>query len=134
MHFRSIVIASMALALTACTTTSIGPKNEIENRWVGQSAGVFFAQFGPPIADVASGSSTLYTWKGGYKTARIPAKYAEGTDNARGKQIAAARTASLSCTVQLTVSSEYKIQSVRTISDRQGETSASYCAEFLAAQ
>jgi hypothetical protein len=134
MRFRSLTLAGLALALSACTTTSISPKSPIEARWNGQSAGVFFAKFGPPLSDVSSGSDTVFSWRGGYKTARIPAQYAEGADGKRGKQTAAARTAYLSCTVQLTVSSDYTIRSIRTVSDRPGVNGPSYCAEFLAAE
>ncbi|QCI98478.1 hypothetical protein [Agrobacterium larrymoorei] len=134
MRFRSVMLAGLAIALSACTTTpSISAKSPVETRWVGQSAGVFFAKFGPPLSDVDSGSTTTYTWRGGYKTAKIPAKYEE-KDGKRGRQISSARTSYLSCTVQLTVGEDYKIRSIRTVSDRPGVNGPSYCAEFLAAE
>lgn len=133
---RSVTLAGLAMALSACTTTtpSLAPKNAVETRWVGQSAGVFFAKYGPPLSDVDSGNTTTFTWRGGYKTAKIPAKFDEGRDGKRGRQISSARTSYLSCTVQLVVGSDYKIRSVRTVSDRPGVNGPSYCAEFLAAE
>ncbi|MDS7596406.1 hypothetical protein [Agrobacterium tumefaciens] len=138
MYFRSITLAGLAIALSACTTsTGSGPsftqKSPVESRWVGQSAGVFFAKFGPPLSDTEAGSATIYNWRGGYKKATVPAKFEEGKDGKRGRQISPARTAYLSCTVQLNVSSDYRITSVRTVSDRPGVNGPSYCAEFLAA-
>lgn len=136
MRFRSVTLAGLAIALSACTTAtpSLTPRSAVETRWVGQSAGVFFAKFGAPLTDVTTGSTTSYTWRGGYRTAKIPAKFEEGKDGKRGRQISAARNASLSCTVQLVVGSDYKINSVRTVSDRPGINGPSYCAEFLAGE
>lgn len=134
MRFRSVMLAGLAVALTACTTTSLPATNPIESRWKGQSAGVFFAKYGPPISDTASGSETLYTWRGGYKNTRVPAKYEQDKDGKRGKQIAAARTVYLSCTVQITASEDYRIRSIRTVADRPGVNGPSYCAEFLTAE
>lgn len=133
MRFRSVTLAGLAIALSACTTTtpSLSPKNAVETRWVGQSAGVFFAKYGPPLSDVDSGGTTTYNWRGGYKTAKIPAKFEEGKDGKRGRQTSSARTSYLSCTVQITVGSDYKIRSIRTVSDRPGVNGPSYCAEFL---
>ena len=139
MLFRSITLAGLAIALSACTTSegssvpSFTQKSPVETRWVGQSAGIFFAKFGPPLSDTESGSSTVYNWRGGYKKATIPARFEEGKDGKKGRQISPARTASLSCTVQLVVYSNYTITSVRTVSDRPGVNGPSYCAEFLAA-
>jgi hypothetical protein len=137
MRFRSIMLAGLAIALSACTTTNISTitaQNPVEARWKGQSAGIFFAKFGPPLSDTSDGSQTVYNWRGGYKTTRTPAQFASAADGKRGKQTAPARTAYLSCTVQLTVSSDYTIRSVRTVSDRPGANGPSYCAEFLAAE
>ena len=79
MNFRMMTAAGLALVLAGCTT--VGPaRNAVEARWNGQPAGTFFAQFGPPVSDVESGDSTVYSWKGGYKTLRIPAEYAKGPD------------------------------------------------------
>ncbi|MCI9866223.1 hypothetical protein RHIZ_09735 [Rhizobium skierniewicense] len=136
MRFRSLTLAGLAIALSACTTTtpSLAPKSAVETRWVGQSAGVFFAKFGPPLTDVTNGSTTTYTWRGGFRNAKIPAKFEEGKDGKRGRQISPARNASLSCTVQIVVGGDYKINSVRTVSDRPGVNGPSYCAEFLAGE
>lgn len=131
MLIRSFIFAGTALALASCTTTSIAPKNPVETRWVGQSAGSFFAQFGPPASDTAQGNQTLYTWKGGYKTTRVAAQYAKGEDGKRGKQIAPAKTVYLSCGILLTTNEDYTITKVTLTSDRPGVNGPSYCAEFL---
>lgn len=139
MLFRNVTLAAFAIALSACTTSTDGStpsftqKSPVETRWVGQSAGIFFAKFGPPLSDTEAGGSTIYNWRGGYRKATIAARFEEGKDGKKGRQIAPARTASLSCTVQLTVSSDYVITGVRTVSDRAGINGPSYCAEFLAA-
>lgn len=86
MLFRSVTLAAFAITLSACTTATDGStpsftqKSPVETRWVGQSAGIFFAKFGPPLSDTESGSSTVYNWRGGYKKATIPAKFEEGKD------------------------------------------------------
>lgn len=134
MKFRSMALAGLAMTLTACTTTPVSSTNPVEARWNGQSAGAFFARFGPPTSDTPSGSETIYNWRGGYKTERVPAKYATGADGKRGALISPARTLYLSCTVQLTVSSSYTIRSIKTVADRPGVNGPSYCAEFLGAQ
>lgn len=131
MLIRSLILAGSALALTSCTTTSIAPKNPVETRWVGQSAGSFFAKFGPPVSDTAAGSQTLYTWKGGYKNTRVPAQFAKSEDGKRGKQTAPAKTVYLSCGIQLTTDSDYTIKRVAITRDRPGVAGPSYCAEFL---
>ena len=130
MNFRMMTAAGLALALAGCTT--VGPaRNAVEARWNGQPAGTFFAQFGPPISDVDSGDSTVYSWKGGYKTLRIPAEYAKGPDGKRGKRISAARTEYLSCSVQLTVSSDYVIRSIRVAGDHRQGDGPTWCEQFL---
>ena len=138
MTFRKMVtaglVAAMGLAAASCTTTSV-PKNEVEARWNGQQAGAFFARFGPPVADTAAGTSTLYTWRGGNKTRVIPATYEDLGNGRKGKLLTQARTQYLRCEVQLTVSSDYVIRSIRTVVDRPGINGGkSYCAEFLAAE
>lgn len=131
MNFRMITAAGLALALAGCTT--VGPaRNAVEARWNGQPAGTFFAQFGPPQSDVENGDMTVYAWKGGYKKRTVPAQYAEGKDGKKGKRIAPARTEFLSCSVQLTVSSDYVIRSVQVLGDRKSSTGPSWCDEFLA--
>lgn len=131
MNFRLMTVAGLALALAGCTIT--GPaRNAVESRWNGQPAGTFFAQFGPPQSDVESGDMTVYSWRGGYKKRTVPAQYAEGKDGKKGKKIASARTEFLSCSVQLTVSSDYVIRSVHVVGDRKTSTGPSWCDEFLA--
>lgn len=132
MNFRTITAAGLLLALAGCTTTGIA-SNPVEARWNGQPAGGFFAAYGPPIADVEQGSSTLYSWRGGYKTVKVPAQYAEGKDGKKGKRIAAAKTVYMRCEVKLTVSDDYVIRNIETVSDRPGVTTPSYCGEFLGA-
>lgn len=131
MNFRLMTVAGLALALAGCTT--VGPaRNAVEARWKGQPAGVFFAAFGPPQADVSSGDMTVYSWKGGYKKRTIPAQFAEGENGKKGKKIASARTEFLSCSVQLNVSSDYVIRSVQVLGDRKTSSGPSWCDEFLA--
>lgn len=128
-------LAALSIALAGCTTTGGVPKNEIETRWNGQQAGAFFAKFGPPVSDAAAGTSTLYTWRGGYNTRVVPATYEDLGDGKRGKLLTRARTEYLRCEVQLTVSSDYIIRGVRTVVDRPGtQGGKSYCAEFLTAE
>ncbi|WP_307233235.1 hypothetical protein [Pararhizobium capsulatum] len=130
MNFRMITMAGLALTLAGCTT--VGPaRNAVEARWNGQPAGTFFAQFGPPVSDVESGDATVYSWKGGYKTRRIPAEYAKGPDGKRGKRISPARTEYLSCSVQLTVSSDYVIRSIHVAGDHRSAEGPSWCEQFL---
>ncbi|NRP71305.1 hypothetical protein ILFOPFJJ_02190 [Ensifer psoraleae] len=131
MNFRMMTVAGLVLALAGCTTTSGVAKNAVETRWLGKPAGIFFARFGPPIADVESGDDTVYSWKGGYKTRKIPAEYEKTADGKRGKRISAARTEYLSCSVQLTVSSDYVIRSIRLVGDRKRANGPSWCEEFL---
>ncbi|MDR6815466.1 hypothetical protein J2X76_000620 [Neorhizobium sp. 2083] len=108
--------ALFALALSACTTVSVA-SNPIESRWVGHSAGEFFAKFSPPISDTDDGSTTIYNWRGGYKRIKLQ----DG------------RTASVSCTAKITVSSSYVIRDITIVSDRPGATGPSYCTELLTA-
>ena len=111
--------AFFAIALSACTSTApIMASNPIESRWVGRSAGEFFAKYAPPLSDVESGSNTIYSWRGGYK--RI--KLANG------------RSTSVSCTAQITVSQDYTIRDIKIIGDRPGTNGPSYCTELLAGE
>lgn len=112
------IIASSAvfvLALCACTTTG-GPANPIEARWVGQSAGKFFALHSPPVSDASAGANTVYSWRGGYRKIKTQ----DG------------RMANVSCSAQITVDRDYVIRNIRITSDRPGARGASYCAELLA--
>ena len=133
MNFRLMTVAALALALAGCTTVSPA-RNAVEARWKGQPAGVFFAAFGPPQSDVSSGDMTVYSWKGGYKKRTIPAQFAEGANGKKGKKIAAARTEFLSCSVQLSVSSDYVIRSIKVLGDVKKSSGPSWCEEFLAGQ
>lgn len=125
MNFKIMLTAGLALALAGCTTVggmpTVAKKNAVETRWEGKPAGQFFAKFGPPINDVQSGSSTVYSWRGGYKTLKIAS---EGSKKAT-------RTQYLSCQVDLTVSSDYVIQGVKIVADRQLDGGKTWCEEFL---
>ncbi len=109
-------IAVLALALSACTTAHVAT-NPIDARWVGRSAGEFFARFGPPMSDSGEGSATVYNWRGGYK--RI--KQQNG------------RSSSVSCAAKITVSESYVIRGITIVADRPGASGPSYCTELLAA-
>lgn len=133
MKIRMTMLGLLATALAGCTTTSGGMGGSpLEARWIGKSAGTFFANFGPPISDTGEGGTTSYTWKGGYKTVKIPAKYAEGENGKKGKRISAGGTRYMNCTVMLKVDESYTIRSIKAISDRPGVNGPSYCTEFLA--
>jgi hypothetical protein len=132
MKLRTFAAAALAITLAGCTTipTAADP---ISSRWVGQSAGKFFAAFGPPQTDADNGGGNVYTWQGGYKTVTIPAKYADGTEGKRGKQISPARKQYLRCKAVITTSSDYTIRSIKVSGDLPGLNGGpSYCAEFLA--
>ena len=107
--------ALLALALSSCTTVTLSD-SPISKRWVGHSAGEFFAKYNPPLDDVASGSSTIYSWRGGYKRIKLE----------NGK------SASVSCSAKITVSSDYTIRNIEITADRPGATGPSYCQELLA--
>lgn len=134
MNFRAMITAGVCLALAACTTTGGEAGNDAEARWNGQQAGAFFAKFGPPISDSVEGNNTLYTWRGGYQNRLVPAVYEELPGGKRGKLKTPARRQNVSCSVQLRVSQDYVIRSVRIISDRPGiAPGKTYCEEFLGA-
>jgi hypothetical protein len=110
MRFRFAILATIAAALSACTTAST-PSNPLQARWNGKQAGTFFAAYGPPISDRAgSGGATLYTWRGGFTRGR-------------------------SCTVELTVSEDYKITTIRAVTDRvDPKGGPSHCERTLDAE
>jgi hypothetical protein len=118
MNYRLIALAGLAGILSACTSTSGIATSPIEARWIGKSAGTFFARYAPPYSDTLAGSQTVYNWRGGFN--RI--KTAQG------------RSASVSCTAQITAGSDYRIQSIRIVADRPGAKGPSYCTELLAAE
>ena len=107
--------ALLAIALSACTTAGGMTGDPINARWVGRSAGEFFAKYSPPISDSSEGSMTVYNWRGGYN--RI--KQSNG------------RTVSVSCSARITVSENYLIRDIVIVSDRPGVNSVSYCQELL---
>jgi hypothetical protein len=111
------VIASTAIfafALSACSTVGV-VDSPIAARWVGHSAGEFFAKYNPPLSDTDNGSSTVYNWRGGY--ARI--KLQNGS------------SARVSCTAKITVSDSYVIRDITVVGDRPGANGPSYCTELL---
>lgn len=128
MNFRMITAAGLLLALAGCSTTTTGtpilPKivsNPAQDRWEGQSAGRFFAAYGPPISDRDEGGNRIYTWRGGYKTITVTAK--DGKKG--GKRY-------LSCKADIVANQSYVIRSVRILGDQPGLSGPSYCAELLA--
>lgn len=109
MNFRIALLAGLALAVTGCTTIApTVPTTALETRWIGQSAGTFFAAYGPPIRDVAgSDGSTLYTWRGGFVSRKT-------------------------CQVELTVNGDYNIRKIRPVVDRKDPKGGpSHCEKFL---
>ena len=129
MTLRTFAAAGLMLALAGCTTATsmIAPATSpIDKRWVGQSAGGFFAAFGPPISDRDEGGSRIYTWRGGYKTIRIPV-----SGGAAGQKVAT-RPAHVSCKADIVTSSDYTIRAIRILGDSPGSNGGSYCAELLA--
>jgi hypothetical protein len=130
MKLRTFATAGLALLLAGCTTIPMAA-DPISSYWVGKSAGKFFAAFGPPLTDADTGNGNIYTWKGGYKTVSIPAKYAEAADGKRGKQISPARKQYLRCSAEITTNSDYSIRTIRVSGDVAGTNGPSYCAEVL---
>ena len=115
MYHRAIAsIGLFTLALSACTTMDAAT-NPIQARWVGHSAGEFFAKFSPPISDSQDGSSTIYNWRGGYNRIKLQN----------------GRTVSVSCSAKITVSGDYTIRNITIVSDRSGANGTSYCTELL---
>ncbi|MDO9417166.1 hypothetical protein [Pararhizobium sp.] len=108
MNVRMTIAAGLVLVLASCTTASVGPANPLKARWVGKSAGEFFAAFGPPLSDVSSGRSTLYSWRGGFRKQKV-------------------------CAVDLVVGSDYRIDSIKTTRDHPGKDpkGPTHCEEVL---
>lgn len=143
MSFRLLALTGLSLALAGCSTTTTTPtttpekapvvkqSNAVDARWKGQSAGQFFAQFGPQAKEEeGSNGETLYTWRGGYAKATIAP--APTSANVKGKPKQAARTQRLVCQVQLTVDDSYTIRSIRIQADtRATDGGPSRCAEYL---
>ena len=107
MSFRLALLALSAAVLSACTTASV-PTNPLQARWNGKSAGVFFAAYGPPVSDAAStGGGSIYVWRGGFS---------------RGQ----------SCSVEVKVDKDYRITSIRALSDRvDPKGGPSHCEKTL---
>lgn len=130
MNLRSLLIAGMALTVAGCTTSAGLSGDPLSARWVGTEAGKFFAAYGPPVSDEASGSSTTYVWRGGYKTRRTPAQY-EGEGKGK-KLIARAKTEYLVCQVRLTVGDDYMIRSITKVIDKPGSKGGpTWCEQVL---
>ncbi|MDL2401025.1 hypothetical protein [Rhizobium mayense] len=125
MNIRMITAAGLLLALAGCTTTTVAlptiASNPVQDRWEGQSAGRFFASFGPPIADRDEGGNRVYTWRGGYKTVTVTNKNGEK----KGKLY-------LSCKADIVTNQSYVIRAVHILNDQPGVNGSSYCAELLA--
>ncbi|MDE1156195.1 MAG: hypothetical protein PW735_10765 [Acidobacteriaceae bacterium] len=111
----STTVFALTAALASCTTVSLAD-NPINKRWVGHSAGEFFAKYNPPLDDTASGSSTIFNWRGGYKRIKLQT----------------GANASVSCSAKITVSDAYVIRDITITADRPGATGPSYCEELLA--
>ena len=131
MRISHILSAGLMLLAAGCTTTPGVSRNAVEAKWNGQSAGAFFAQFGAPSSDTPSGGSTIYTWRGGFKSRSVAATYETLPSGKRGKRLTPARTEYLSCSVQLTVTPDYTIRSVRIVVDKPGKGGKTYCEELL---
>ena len=129
MKFRTVLTTALGLALAGCSSVSL-KGDPLSARWVGQEAGKFFAAYGPPASDEDGGATTTYVWRGGYKTARIPAQYSgEGKDK---KLVSKARTAYLVCQVKLIVGEDYRIRSITPMVDRPDpDGGASWCQRTL---
>jgi hypothetical protein len=132
MNIRMTSAAALMLALAGCTTIPSIPAmkaDPVADRWVGKSAGGFFAAYGPPISDHDEGGGRVYNWRGGYKTVHVAARAADGK---KGKPAAGARTLYLSCKADIETDSSYVIRSIHILGDMPGVTGPSYCAELLA--
>lgn len=115
---RRVILSTalFAFALSACSTVSV-TSSPIASRWVGHSAGEFFAKYSPPVSDSTSGSTTIYNWRGGYNRIKL--------QNGNSSRV--------SCTAKITVSEDYVIRDITIVSDRPGANGPSYCTELLTA-
>lgn len=130
MNFRTLMIAGLALTVAGCTTTAPLSGDPLSARWVGTEAGKFFAAYGPPVSDEEVGSSTVYVWRGGYRTRRTPAEY-KGEGKSK-KLVSRARTEYLVCQVKLTVGSDYMIKSIAKTVDKPGvDGGPTWCEQTL---
>jgi hypothetical protein len=118
MRLQTALLAAAGIALAGCSTTASLSGDPLAARWVGTEAGKFFAAYGPPTSDEESGSTTVYKWRGGYKTVRVPAVYkGEGKNK---KLISRARNQYMVCDVKLVVGEDYMIKSITRIVDKPG--------------
>lgn len=109
MILRIATLAGLMLAVAGCTTVApTVPTTALETRWIGQSAGAFFAAYGPPVRDIEGmDGQTLYTWRGGFINRKA-------------------------CQVELTVSGDYKIRKIRPVVDRKDPKGGpSHCEKVL---
>jgi hypothetical protein len=133
MNIRITSAAGLMLALAGCTTIpsmpSMSASNPVSERWVGQSAGRFFAAYGPPISDHDEGGGRVYNWRGGYKTIKVAAHSA---DSAKKGKATGGHSLYLSCKADIETDSSYVIRSIHILGDMPSPTGPSYCAELLA--
>ena len=104
MILRIAPLAGLMLALAGCTSVApTVPTTALETRWLGQSAGTFFA-----VRDIeGTGGQTLYTWRGGFINRKA-------------------------CQVELTVNGDYKISKIRPVVDRKDPKGGpSHCEKVL---
>lgn len=109
MTLRIATLAALAFAVTGCTTIADPvPASALETRWLGRSAGTFFAAYGPPVRDIqGSDGQTLYTWRGGFINRRT-------------------------CQVELSVGGDYTIRKIRTVVDpKDPKGGPSHCEKVL---
>lgn len=124
MHAPMLALAGMALLATPALPFG---KSAVAKRWVGKEAGTFFAAYGPPTSDLSSGSKTIYGWRGGYSSRKVPA-----VKDKKGKVITRARTERLVCQVKLTVNAKYYITAIEVLVDKPGiDGGPSWCEQFL---
>jgi hypothetical protein len=134
MKIRSKMVSGIllcaSLALASCSTTAALSGDPLSSRWVGTEAGKFFAAYGPPVDDVESGSTTIYNWRGGYRTRKSPAEY---TGEGKNKKLKArAKTEYLVCQVKLVVGSDYMIKSITRTVDKAGTKGGpTWCEQTL---
>ena len=103
-----VALVGGGFGLNAMTGGEQGDNTALEQRWIGQSAGRFFAAYGPPLRDMeAADGTTLYSWRGGYINRKV-------------------------CQVEIGVNSNYEIRKIRTVVDRKDPKGGpSHCEKFL---
>ncbi|MCM2294456.1 hypothetical protein NAC44_19195 [Allorhizobium sp. BGMRC 0089] len=140
MKMKIMLSAGLLLALAGCATTGsdgqaakvVAPKRDaLADRWVGQPAGRFFAQYGPPYNDQDNGSGRTYDWRGAYKTRMTGEKYEKLANGKRGKLLSPGRKQYLHCELQVTVSSDYVIRKITTVYDMPLGNGQTWCEQAL---